>query len=252
MTNRSLYGGNMVRDNRIALVYSFITLLLTFIVGQVLLVLYPNGNTIGSSILFILINLLPMIVAIAFSKYEKKKKVLKDMFFRKEKITSYILVVCSIFLYYGISALLGNIRYTGGTILMLLSYIPWTILQGGLEECGWRWYLQQKLNLNSFVIKMFVISIIWFLWHIPIYRLPWITAGSSNYLIFYLMILGNTFMFGVIKEKSNGVLPCVIAHMMIDSLAVLMLVQSNLVPIIILVAIEIVFSIFANKKISSV
>ena len=56
-------------------------------------------------------------------------------------------------------------------------------------------------------------------------------------------------MFGTIKKKSKGVLPCVIAHMIIDSLAVLMLVQSNIVSIIILVTIEIVFSAFANKKI---
>ena len=62
------------------------------------------------------------------------------------------------------------------------------------------------------------------------------------------MILGNTFMFGTIKEKSKGVLPCVISHMIIDSLAVLILVQSNIVSIIILVTIEIVFSAFANKK----
>lgn len=62
------------------------------------------------------------------------------------------------------------------------------------------------------------------------------------------MILGNTFMFGVIKEKSKGVLPCVIAHMLVDSFAVLMLVQSNLIQIIILVSIEIIFSWFADKK----
>ena len=65
--------------------------------------------------------------------------------------------------------LLKNIEFTGGTIIALLSYIPWTILQGGLEECGWRWYLQPKLKISSFVRKMIVISIIWFLWHIPIY-----------------------------------------------------------------------------------
>lgn len=75
----------MIKENKIALLYSFVTLFLTFIVGQVLLILYPNGNTIGSSVLFILINSLPMIVAIVFSKYEKKKKLLKDMFFKKRK-----------------------------------------------------------------------------------------------------------------------------------------------------------------------
>mgnify|MGYP001087736084 CR=1 FL=1 len=72
--------------------------------------------------------------------------------------------------------------------------------------------------------------------------------SKKFYLIFYLMILGNTFMFGVIKEKSKGVLPCVIAHMLVDSFAVLMLVQSNLIQIIILVSIEIIFSWFADKK----
>lgn len=239
----------MRKDNKIALTYSITTLLITFIVGQILLSLYPDGNTIGSSILFILMNLIPMLIAIIFAKYEKKKKVIKNMFLQKEKITPYILAVCSVIIYYGISVLLGNVKFTNGTILSLLSYMPWAILQGGLEECGWRWYLQPKLNIKNYFLKMIIISIIWFLWHIPIYRLSWITAGSSNYLIFYLMILGNTFMFGAIKEHSNGVLPCVIAHILIDSFAVLMLVQSNIIPIIILVIIEIVLSVLVIRKI---
>lgn len=235
-------GDKMWKSNKIAILYSAITLFVTFIIGQILLTLYPDGNTIGSSVLFILMNLIPMLVAMFFSKYEKRKSVLKDMFSQHEKFTPYLLSMGSVILYYTVSIILKNVEFTGGTLLALLAYIPWTILQGGLEECGWRWYLQTKLEIDNFSVKMFVISIIWFLWHIPVYQLPWITAGSSNYLIFYLMILGNTFMFGVIKEKSKGVLPCVVAHMLIDSFAVLMLVQSNLMSIIILMLIEIIFS----------
>lgn len=70
----------MWKRNRIAILYSVITLFATFILGQILLILYPDGNTTGSSVLFILMNLIPMIVAIFFSKYEKRKNVLKDMF----------------------------------------------------------------------------------------------------------------------------------------------------------------------------
>ena len=91
-----------------------------------------------------------------------------------------------------------------------------------------------------------VLSLVWFLWHIPIYQLPWITAGSSNYLIFYLMILGNTFLFGALKEYSKGAVPCILAHMLIDSLAVLMLVQSSLPQIILLVIFEILVSSLAG------
>lgn len=64
----------MGKDNKIALTYSITTLLITFIVGQILLSLYPDGNTIGSSILFSLMNLVPMIIAILFAKYEKRNK----------------------------------------------------------------------------------------------------------------------------------------------------------------------------------
>ena len=64
----------MEKDNKIALTYSITTLLITFIVGQILSSLYPDGNTIGSSILFSLMNLVPMIIAIIFAKYEKRNK----------------------------------------------------------------------------------------------------------------------------------------------------------------------------------
>lgn len=64
----------MGKDNKIALTYSITTLLIRFIVGQILLSLYPDGNTIGSSILFSLMNLVPMIIAIIFAKYEKRNK----------------------------------------------------------------------------------------------------------------------------------------------------------------------------------
>lgn len=48
---------------------------------------------------------------------------------------------------------MGNISLTGGTIISVLVYMPWTILQGGLEECGWRWYLQPKFNIKVICIK---------------------------------------------------------------------------------------------------
>lgn len=102
------------------------------------------------------------------------------------------------------------------------------------------------------MLKMLAISVVWFLWHIPVYRLPWITAGSSNYLIFYLMILGNTFTLGAVRQKSKGAVPCIVAHMLIDSLAVIMLVQSSMLYIVILIAVEIFLSILSvysfNRK----
>ena len=54
-------------------------------------------------------------------------------------------------------------------------------------------------------------------------------------------------MFGAVKEYSKGVLPCVIAHILIDSIAAAMLVGSNIVKIGILVVFEMAISIFCVK-----
>ena len=178
-----------------------------------------------------------LINSILFQKFLAKSRIVKGTL----SSTSFSIFIPVI--YYGISILLINVRFTGNSLLAFFLYLPWTFLYGGLEEVGWRWFLQDHLYFSKhFIPKMMVLSIVWFLWHIPIYQLPWITAGSSNYLIFYLMILGNTFLLGALKKYSKGAVPCILAHMLIDSLAVLMLVQSSLTQIILLVIFEILLA----------
>lgn len=246
----------MTKQNKYAMGYSVVTLICTFVVGQIIIWLFPDGSNKWASVLFILINLFPMIIAGCFSIATKECKnfvdFLKKVFWQKESIWAYVCAIMVMIIYYGISTVLGNINYTGASFLALISYFPWTILQGGLEEVGWRWYLQTHLNVKeSYTLKMLVISIIWFLWHIPIYRLPWITTASSNYLIFYLLILGNTFTLGAVKELSKGTVPCILAHILIDTFAVVMLVQSRMKEIVILVMAEIFFSLIFLKIKSS-
>lgn len=232
-----------------AIRYSVATVLLTFFVGQLILWTFPNGNSTWASVLFILMNLIPMIMAYAFSRQGHEitgvSDFLKKVFIIKERPVAYLCALFAVVIYYGISFSVGNVKTTGEPFMAVLGYLPWTLLQGGLEEVGWRWYLQPHVNMkNSFALKMICISVVWFIWHFPIYRLPWITAGSSNYFVFYLMILGNTFVFGAIKQLSRGAVPCILAHMLIDSLAVMMLVQSDVDKILILVFVEIAISVW--------
>ena len=150
--------------------------------------------------------------------------------------------------YYGVSILLGNLTFTGSPFSAAIAYFPWTFLQGGLEEVGWRWYLQTHITTTrSFVLKMLIIAAIWFVWHIPIYRLPWITAGSSNYLAFFLMILGNTFTLGAVKEGSRGSIPCIFAHMLLDTAAVCMLVEGDVTKVAVPAAVEMTLSVITVR-----
>lgn len=238
-------------ENRKAAAYSAVTLLCTFIIGEILLRAFPDGTDIWASVLFILMNLTPMIVAGFFCGASTVGDFFKSVFFQKEKWVAWVLALLVPIAYYGISVLLNNVQFTGAAVVSVLAYFPWTLLQGGLEEVGWRWYLQKNLKIKSFELKMLIISAVWFLWHIPIYRIPWITAGSSDYLIFYLMILGNTFTLGAVKAQSKGTVPCILAHMLIDSLAVVMLVQSSFPKIAILVLVEIALSLLSVRLIEN-
>ena len=322
-----------ISKQSVAIWYALSALFATYIVGQVILWCFPDRSSLGTSLLFILMNCVPLIMAAVFSLVLSEVKSLgeffKKVFLQKESPLSWILALFIPVIYYGISFFLRNVSFTGNTLLAFLLYFPWTFLYGGLEEVGWRWFLQEHLYFSKhfitkmmvlslvwflwhipiyqlpwitagssnyliyygisillmnvrftgnsllafflylpwtflyggpeevgwrwflqdhlsfskhFIAKMMVLSIVWFLWHIPIYQLPWITAVSSNYLIFYLMILGNTFLFGALKEYSKGAAPCILAHMLIDSLAVLMLVQSSLTQIILLVICEILLA----------
>ena len=229
--------------------YSLATIVCTFLVGQFILWFAPDNTSTLSSVLFILMNLLPMLLAFAFTRmYGEISGVLqflKEAFTLHEKWYAYIAALAVPLVYYGVSAILGNITLTGSPVSAALAYFPWTLLQGGLEEVGWRWYLQRRLFPNkSFVLKMLIHSLIWFVWHFPIYRLPWITVGSSNYAIFYLMILGNAFTLGAVKELSSGSIPCILSHMLIDTGAVLMMVGSNLPKVALLAGTEILVSLF--------
>lgn len=236
-----------ISKQSVSIWYVLTVLFTTYIIEQSNLLFFSDASSMGASILFILMNLIPMIMAFVFSLVLREVKssgaFFKKVFLQKESLLSWILALFIPVIYYGISFLLMNVSYTGNSLLAFFLYFPWTFLYGGLEEVGWRWFLQEHLYFSKhFIQKMMVLSIVWFLWHIPIYQLPWITAGSSNYLIFYLMILGNTFLFGALKEYSKGAFPCILAHMLIDSLAVLMLVQSSRAQIILLVIIEILFA----------
>ena len=56
-----------ISKQSVAIWYALTALLATFLVGQVILFFFPDRSSLGASLLFILMNLIPMIVAAVFS-----------------------------------------------------------------------------------------------------------------------------------------------------------------------------------------
>ena len=76
-----------ISKQSVAIWYALTALLATFLVGQVLLWFFPDGRSLGGSLLFILMNLIPMITALCFSIVLGETKSLENFsnkfFYRK-------------------------------------------------------------------------------------------------------------------------------------------------------------------------
>ena len=104
------YGGKMskfISKQSVAIWYALSALLATFIVGQVILCFFPDGKSTGDSLLFILMKLIPLIMAAIFSLVLSEIKSLgeffKKVFLQKESHLSWILAFFIPVIYYGIS-----------------------------------------------------------------------------------------------------------------------------------------------------
>ena len=118
-----------ISKQSVAILYALTALLATFIVGQVILWFFPDGSSMGCSLLFILMNLIPMITALYFSIVLGDTKSIgeffKKVFLQKESPLAWILAFFIPILYYGISILLMNVRFTGNSLLaFFLSLFP--------------------------------------------------------------------------------------------------------------------------------
>ena len=117
-----------ISKQSVAIWYALTALLATFIVGQVILWCFPDRSSMGASLLFILMNLIPLIMAAIFSLVLSEVKSLgeffKKVFLQKESPLSWILAFIIPIIYYGISILLMNVRFTGNSFFGLLPIFP--------------------------------------------------------------------------------------------------------------------------------
>ena len=116
----------------VAILYALTARLATFIVGQVILWCFPDGRSMGASLLFILMNCIPMIVATVFSlvlsEINSLGEFFKKVFLQKESNLSWMLALFIPVIYYGFSILLMNVCFTGNSLLAFFLYFPWTFL----------------------------------------------------------------------------------------------------------------------------
>ena len=143
----------------------------------------------------------------------------------KQKPLHYATVVFLIAIFFGVPAIMGGISSLlpplfGGTeattplpIYMTVFAIPVSFLTGGLEELGWRGFLQPALEKKmAFIPATIVTSLIWFLWHFPLFFIIGSTQYSEGWISFILYAFGASFAMAAIYRVSKSVWLCVLFH----------------------------------------
>jgi membrane protease YdiL (CAAX protease family) len=114
-------------------------------------------------------------------------------------------------------------------IYMFFASMPGMLLNGGLEEAGWRYVLQPELDKKyGFVLSALIVAPIWALWHLPVFFIPGAALYGTNFGLFALLVLGLTFALGAIRKITNNVFLCVLLHTMVNAGSATFLIKQTL------------------------
>lgn len=184
---------------------------------------YLKYGTSLSMVVFLIGGLSPTIVSYFYLKKCGRISGLKDFFKQtfsvKQPIKGYILVLIMLATYFAIPLLMGIITINA-PIFMLPAIFLSSIIGGGLEELGWRYILQHDLEKKySFSISTLITSIIWAVWHLPLFYIVGTSQQSMiEFLPFSLLVVGFSFMLATIYRKTKSVWLCIFCHTLINSL----------------------------------
>ncbi len=186
------------------------------------------------------------------NKVANFKEWLKNIFDFKHNILSYIMVIILGILFILPQCLISGYE-SGFPLFAIIVMIPMMLFGGGLEEAGWRYILWPELAKKyNFVISTLIVSVIWWLWHLPLFYIQGVSQYGQNYLAFGINILGLSFALSCIRKNTNSVWLCVLFHCIANSLSGIYIINNNIignvVATIILIIISLVLVKINNKR----
>lgn len=156
------------------------------------------------------------------------KEWLKMIFDFRHNVFSYIMVAVMAVIFFLPQCLISGYE-NGAPFFIIIFMIPIMIVGGGLEEAGWRCILQTELMKEySFTISTMIVSIIWWLWHLPLFYIQGVFQYGQNYFTFGLNVLGLSFALASIRKNTGSVWLCVLFHSITNSLSGILVINDNI------------------------
>ena len=156
------------------------------------------------------------------------KEWLKNIFDLKHNIFSCFMVVIMAVIFILPQCFISGYE-SGAPVFAIIVMIPMMLVGGGLEEAGWRYILQPELEKKySFTISTIIVSVIWWLWHLPLFYIQGVVQYGQNYFAFGISVLGLSFALASIRKNTSSVWLYVLFHCIENSLLGIYVINDNI------------------------
>lgn len=174
----------------------------------------------------------PTIASFIFLKENNKiknfKEWMRNIFDFKHSIFSYFMVAILGIIFILPQCFISGYE-NGAPLFAIVVMIPLMLMGGGLEEAGWRYILQPELEKNhKFIPSTIIVSIIWWLWHLPLFYIQGVEQYGQNYFAFGINVLGLGFTLASIRKNTNSVWLCILLHCIVNSLSGIYIIHDNI------------------------
>lgn len=177
------------------------------------------AGTVGSALIFLLIGFgagfAPAYTVCILLKKQGKIHGLKDILKLILQTPNIKQTLWITLIFFG-SQLLVNViseEYLGNPWYLFILLIPAMIIGGGVEELGWRGFLQPQMEKKySFAISSLIVGVIWSCWHLPLWLVRTANQSSMNFLSFLCYCITFGFVLGLLYRLTKSTFACVLLH----------------------------------------
>lgn len=156
------------------------------------------------------------------------KEWLKTVFDFRQADVSYCMVALLAVVFILPQCLISGYE-NGAPLFAIFVMIPLMLAGGGLEEAGWRYILQPELEKKfPFTISTLIVSIIWWLWHLPLFFIQGVNQYGQDFFAFGINVLGLSFALASIRKVTGSVWLCVLFHCIVNALSGIYVINENI------------------------
>lgn len=99
------------------------------------------------------------------------------------------------------------------SILYMFLNLPLFIIGGGLEEIGWRGFLQPKLEkVTGYLASVLIVGVIWSIWHLPLWLISGTVQSALPFTSYTFLAIILSFSFTTFYKYTKNILLTVLSH----------------------------------------